>query len=51
MLPREEKLLIIRNDWVLIRKIRSALREGGFILGPHLSTKDVWHHMKRIARA
>ena len=51
MLPRSEKLLIIRNDWVLIRKIRTGLKEGGFILGPYLSTKDVWNHMKRVARA
>lgn len=51
MLPREEKLLIIRNDWVLIRKIRNALKEGGFILSNHLCTKAVWDHMKRIARA
>ena len=51
MLPREEKLLIIQNDWQLIRKIRIGLKEGGFILGRYLSTKDVWLHMKRIARA
>lgn len=49
-MSREEKLLIIKNDWCLIRKIRYLRREGGFLLGEYISTKDVWIHMKKIAR-